>query len=118
MSSNSARPTGRRTTDLAEPLSVVLREPRRKRALSTLVSEAGRTSFEDLAVAVTAFERANGGDAPETPSEEVQVTLYHSHLPKLAEVGLLKDDYDTDGDVELTQRGFEVAAMLEGRRSR
>ena len=112
MRSNPARPTGRRTTDLTEPLSVVLPEPRRRYALSALASAAGRTSFENLAVRVTALERG-GGDEVRAPSEEVEVTLYHCHLPKLAEVGLVKDDYETDGDVELTQRGFECADLLE-----
>ena len=102
------------TTDLAEPLSTVLDEPRRRYALSVLASgSARRTAFEELAVGVTAFERVNGDDeAPDAPSEEVEVTLYHCHLPKLADADLIEDDYATDGHVTLTETGLECAEVL------
>ena len=100
------------TTELAEPLSVVLAEPRRRYALSVLASGERRTSFEELAVGVTAFERANDDRIPAAPSEEVEVTLYHCHLPKLEEAGLVEEEYDTDGDVVLTERGLECAEAL------
>ena len=108
------------TTELAEPLSVVLAESRRRYALSVLASGERRTSFEELAIGVTAFERANGDSrTPDAPSEEVEVTLYHCHLPKLEEAGLVEEEYDTDGDVVLTERGLECAEALGvGRRGR
>jgi hypothetical protein len=113
MSSSPPAPTYS-TTDLAEPLSVVLAEPRRRYALSVLASGPEcRTSFEDLAIGVTAFERANADDeTPDAPSEEVEVTLYHCHLPKLEEVGLVEPDYDPDGHVALTEMGLECAEAL------
>lgn len=114
MSSSQSASSTYSTTDLAEPLSVVLAEPRRRYALSVLASGSGRrTAFEDLAVGVTAFERVNADDeAPDAPSEEVEVTLYHCHLPKLAEADVVEDDYDTDGHVALTETGLECADAL------
>lgn len=102
------------TTDLAEELSTVLADPRRKYALSVLA--AGSTpaaSFEELAIGVTAFERAgHDGEGPEAPSEEVEVTLYHCHLPMLEEAGLVEAGYADGDEVRLTETGLECAAAL------
>lgn len=114
MSSSQSASSTYSTTDLAEPLSVVLAEPRRRYALSVLASGSGRrTAFAELAVGVTAFERVNADDeAPDAPSEEVEVTLYHCHLPKLAEADVVEVDYDTDGHVALTETGLKCADAL------
>jgi hypothetical protein len=99
----------------------VLAESRRQYILSVLASGSDRrTTFEDLAIGVTAFERANADDeTPDAPSEEVEVTLYHCHLPKLEEAGLVEPDYDPDGHVALTETGLECAdALGVGRRGR
>ena len=91
----------------------MLADPRRRYALSVLAAASRRrTTFEELAVGVTAFERADEGDLAETPSQEVELTLYHCHLPKLAEAGLIEADYDTDGDVALSEKGRECADVL------
>lgn len=96
---------------MAEQLSVVLAEPRRRHVLSVLSSGRDhRSSFEELAIAVTAFERVADG-APDEPSSEVEISLYHCHLPKLAEVGVIRDDY-REGEVTLTRTGRECADVL------
>lgn len=112
MSTNPSQWTTRPDADLAEPLSVILSAPRRHHVLAALAARPGRSSsFDDLAVAVTAFERAGADDAPDESSSEVAVTLHHCHLPKLAEAGVVEDDYD-EGEVALTERGRECAAVL------
>lgn len=113
MSTNPSQWTTRPDTDLAEPLSVVLSNPRRHHVLTALAARPDRaSSFDDLAVAVTAFERAGGGDGdPGDSSSEVAVTLHHCHLPKLAQAGVVEDGYD-EGEVALTERGVECAAAL------
>lgn len=113
MSSNPSRPTTRPTSDLAEPLSVVLAKQRRHHVLTALAARPGRSSsFDDLAVAVTAFDRVGRTDeSPADSSSEVAVTLHHCHLPKLAEVGIIEDGYDED-EVALTERGVECAKVL------
>ena len=112
MSTNPSQWTTRADTDLAEPLSVILSDPRRHRVLTTLAARPDRsTSFDDLAVAVTTFERASGDGTPGESSSEVAVTLHHCHLPKLAEAGVVEDGY-TEGEVALTERGVACAAAL------
>lgn len=113
MSSNPTRVTARPSTDVEERLSVVFGAPRRQYALTVLASGSGRPMLlEDLAMAVTAFERLENDErVPDEPSEEVEITLYHCHLPKLAEAGLIEDDY-TDGEVELTREGVNCASIL------
>ena len=113
MSTNPSQWTTRPDTDLAEPLSVVLADSRRRHVLTALAARPDRaSSFDDLAVAVTAFERTGPDDAdPGDSSSQVAVTLHHCHLPKLADVGLVEDDYD-EGEVALTERGLECAAAL------
>ena len=117
MSSNPSRPTIRPTTDLAEPLSVVLANPRRHHVLSALAARPGRSaSFDDLVVAVTAFDRVGRtDDSPGDSSTEVAVTLHHCHLPKLAEAGIIEDGYDEE-EVALTDRGVECARALRAGR--
>ena len=112
MSSNPSQWTTRPDTDLAEPISVVLSDPRRHHVVSALAARPGRsTSFDDLVVAVTTFERTGPDADPGESSSEVAVTLHHCHLPKLAKAGVVGQGYD-EGEVELTERGIECAAAL------
>jgi len=113
MQPNPSHSTAPTATDLAEPLSVVLSDPRRRRVLRVLASNsARRTSFDDLATAVSAFEQPQRDDAPGAAASEVEVTLYHCHLPKLAEAGLIKEGYQ-DGPVALTETGLKCARILD-----
>jgi hypothetical protein len=100
-------------TEMNERLSVVLGAPRRQYALSVLASGSGRPMvFEDLALAVTAFEHLERNEpVPDEPTNSVEISLYHCHLPKLAAAGLVEDDY-ADGKVELTREGVNCAAVL------
>lgn len=112
MRSNPSRPTTRTTTDLADPLSMILANRRRYHVLTALASGADRpSSFDDLAVAVTAFERVGRNDHPSDSSDEVAISLHHCHLPKLADTGVLEYDRD-DGAVSLSERGVECAKAL------
>ena len=112
MSTNHSQWTTRPDGDLAEPLSVVLSDPRRQHVLTALAARPDRSSsFDDLAVAVTAFERAGVDSAPSESSAEVAVTLHHCHLPKLADAGVIEAEFD-DGEVALTETGIECAAAL------
>lgn len=113
MRSDHSRPTPRQTTELADPLSVVLSAPRRHRALRALATDGDdATSFDDLVVAVTAFERVSAiGDEPKETSDEVAISLHHCHLPKLAGAGIVEAVGD-DG-VRLTERGRKCARALD-----
>ena len=112
MRSNPSRPTIRPTTDLADPISMILADRRRRHVLTALASGADRdSSFDDLAVAVTAFERVGRSGSPSDSSSEVAISLHHCHLPKLADAGVLEYDRDAEA-VSLTERGVECARAL------
>lgn len=83
-----------------------LADERRRAALLVLEERADAMERTDLARAVAARER--GGDPSSGAVEEVSATLYHVHLPKLADAGLV----DTDGET-VTYRGHpELPADL------
>lgn len=108
--------TNREPSD-QEPLSQdlvfdLLSSPRRRFVLYYLRSETESMQLTDLADEVAAWEY-------ETPVEELTeqerkrayVSLYQTHVPKLAEAGLI--DYDTDsGTIRLTDRIHEVDEYL------
>jgi hypothetical protein len=66
---------------------------RRRRLLSLLWEEDGAWTVEELA---TRLATAESDAATETPPEErleaVRIELYHTHLPKLAELGVVEYD--------------------------
>lgn len=104
---------GRRTIrgsgPVPEGLSVALADPLRTHVLFALATGAGPMSFDDLAVAVAAYEALRTEDSPTT--DDVAVDLYHRHLPKLRDAGLLEDADAVDG-VELTAAGAGCARRL------
>jgi hypothetical protein len=113
MCSKRSNRSSRSTDDLAEQLSTVLADPRRRHVLSALTSRTRhRSSLDDLAATVTAFECVKADDeSPNPTNAEVEVSLYHCHLPKLAEVGIVRDDY-LEEDINLTERGLNCANIL------
>ncbi|MFC6963398.1 DUF7344 domain-containing protein [Halocatena marina] len=100
-----------------EPLSQdlvfdLLSSPRRRFVLYYLRSESESMQLTDLADEVAAWEY-------DTPVEELTeqerkrayVSLYQTHVPKLAEAGLI--DYDTEsGTIRLTDRASDVDEYL------
>jgi len=71
----------------------LLSSPQRRRALSVLLERPDEpVSLEALAAAV-ARRDADDGDGAMTPGP-VAATLWHSHLPKLAEFGVVSIDAD------------------------
>lgn len=81
-----------RIDESGEAVATLLAEPRRVRVLS-LLREAGPLPLEDVARAVAEAEAAD--DEPtEGDVTSVAVSLHHSHLPKLAAVGVL--EYDSE----------------------
>lgn len=87
-----AEGTGNRVTDADsshECFRVLLGNPRRRRILEVL-TDHGETTLRALTTRVTALERGVPPDAvTERQRREVAISLYHLHLPKLAEIGLL-----------------------------
>lgn len=88
----------------ADDLMKVLANERRRQTLRALWDADGAVSLADIADEIARRERASAGDAP-GDSERVQIALYHVHLPKLADAGLVMV---LDGD-EWTRMIFTAA---------
>lgn len=87
---------------------------RRRYLLYTLVNERSEQTLSELATNIVAWERDKPID--EVTDEErrrVHVSLYHSHIPKLADLGIL--EYRESEDVIVRARNTEqVKGVLDG----
>ena len=91
----------------------VLSHPRRRYLCYALLEDAV-WSLHDLAEAVAAWEHTDG---PETPTDQrhraVYVSLYHAHVPKLVEEGVLLFDESTE-TVAPGENATQVLLALRG----
>ena len=105
------------TGDADDPLPVdlifdALSNERRQRALIHL-QRVERTTLGDLAEHVAAWENNTtiGSVARETRSR-VYTGLYHSHVPRLADMGIVEYDRETDM-VSLTSKADAIVPYLD-----
>ena len=81
---------------------------RRRRALCRELGDAaGPRPLDDLALALAAGERDDDADPTNYGWEKLYAALYHRHVPKLAELAVLRFDPD-EGTVAAGDR-FPVA---------
>ena len=74
----------------------LLADRRRRFALAYLADAAdGAVTFEALAEAVAARECEGSGVVPDDRRTDVEVSLHHNHLPRLADAGLVEYDRGT-----------------------
>lgn len=83
----------RSLTDLYDALA----NDRRRTTLATLTEVESPVEGETLARYVAEAEQEPEDGIPEETVERIHATLYHVHLPRLAETGLVT--YDPDRDV-------------------
>jgi predicted transcriptional regulator len=88
----------------------LLAERRRRHVCALLGRRAPRT-LDDLASAVAAREAGSEGAVTAEHRERVKLSLYHVHLPRLAEAGVVAFDRDA-GRVARGEAAAEVAATL------
>lgn len=82
-------------------LSVILSDERRRHATAALSRADDPLSLEELTAAVAMRERDESDEPRPELRQSVRISLYHVHLAKLDEVGVVR--YEDDGDrVELT----------------
>lgn len=87
-----------------------LAHARRRRVLAYLRDEQRAVPVEHVATYVATAETTGNSDAPYTA---VEMSLYHVHLPKLIDAGLLLwADPDRRDAVRLTALGEELPTML------
>jgi hypothetical protein len=95
----------------------VLASPRRRYVLANLQRCTEPTKIEDLARDVCAWELGcDPGELPEGREDPIRVSLYHSHVPKMVDAGLLvyEGDRQTVSATEaaLKLRNLEHLPML------
>lgn len=75
----------------------LLSSPRRRRVVRYLLLNDGEVSSGTLVDAIAALEAAPGSDSPETGDRKsVYVSLRQTHLPRLAEAGVVEYDPEED----------------------
>lgn len=67
---------------------------RRRRALQLLVATDHSLTLADLATEIARTEQEPGGPLTEAQVDQIRITLYHLHIPKLADTGIVTYDPD------------------------
>lgn len=99
----------------SDPTSRLFRiaaDERRRLALGCL-AEHGRLSLPDLADELA--EEEHGTAIADVPAEDVTRTyfdLYHRHVPRLSDAGLVRYEQDRDL-ISITDRGQQFAGWLD-----
>lgn len=90
-----------------------LGHPRRRYLCYTLLEET-EWSLADLATKIVSWENdIPEQEVTENQQERVYVSLYHSHVPKLADEGVITFD-DVDETVTPAENAEQTLAALEG----
>ncbi|WP_254274290.1 DUF7344 domain-containing protein [Haloarcula marina] len=90
----------------------ILSSPRRRYVLYFLRTEPNPIQLTDLAEHVAAWENDTTVEELSTQQRKrVYVSLYQTHLPKLAESGLVEYDEDS-GEVSIAQKASEIDPYL------
>lgn len=90
----------------------VLSSARRRYVLYYLREHGGKAEVTELATQIAAWEYDRDvDDLTSQQQKRVYVSLYQTHIPKLADIGIV--DYDQDaGVVEMTDRAEDVEAFF------
>jgi len=90
----------------------ILSSPRRRYVLYFLRTEPNPIQLTDLAEHVAAWENDTTVEELSTQQRKrVYVSLYQTHLPKLAESGLVNYD-DESGEVSIAPKATEIDPLL------
>ena len=91
-----------------------LGHPRRRYLVYTLSKGGDEQTLNEIARHLAAWEQDVRTDAvAEEDRRRVHASLYHSHVPKLADLGII--EYETDGDIIIRASNIEqVETVLDG----
>ncbi|WP_225335557.1 DUF7344 domain-containing protein [Halomicrobium urmianum] len=99
--------------DRQDGLFDVLSDPQRRFALQYLRGASGSVTVGELVTELVAWEVGRPvSERTSVDRSAVEIALVHTHLPKLAEAGLVSYDA-AEGSVALADRTDEVRAQLE-----
>lgn len=87
---------------------------RRRYLLYTLANERSEETLSELATNIVAWEQDKpAGEVTDEERRRVHVSLYHSHIPKLADLGIV--EYREGEDIIVRARNTEqVKGVLDG----
>lgn len=91
----------------------ILSSPRRRYVLYYLRTKEGPVQLTDLAEEVAAWE--NDTEPPDITEQErkrVYVSLYQTHIPRLAQAGLINYDKDS-GQITLAKKAASIDQYLD-----
>ena len=95
----------------AEQVYAILANERRRRAIEQLGSVGGTVSVNELSTLVAARETGET-PPPKRCRESVYTSLVQTHLPKLADAGVIAYDRETQ-TIELSRRARDVRLYTE-----
>jgi DNA-binding transcriptional ArsR family regulator len=95
----------------AEQVYAILANERRRRALEQLGSAGGAVTVHELSTLVAGRETGES-PPPKRSRESVYTSLVQTHLPKLAELGVIEYDRETQ-TIELSRHARDVALYTE-----
>lgn len=91
-----------------------LAHPRRRYLLYTLLGHDSGASLSDLATNIAAWEHDTPpAEVSAEARERVEVALYHAHIPKLVDLGVVTYDADTR-IVTPAANATQVGVVLDG----
>lgn len=118
--SNQSHSTVRADTTTGTPLQPstgvfdALAHTRRRVMLSILVERQRPISEHDLVTQIAAYEQEKSlVDVTNEEQREIQISLYHCHLPKLEDLGMIERDSDEGTIVAKISFDFELTALLD-----
>lgn len=85
----------------------------RRYLVSTLVNGGNEATLSELSTKIASWELDKSeNEVTDAERESIYISLYHSHIPKLADLGVL--DYEEEGDIIVQAKNTEqVQAVLE-----
>lgn len=103
--------TSRATTFSDETIAELLADRRRRYLLRALRNAGNEVALAELAHKIAAWETEQSvADVSEATVERVHLSLYHNHVPRFADAGLV--EYDADADAAaLTDDGAALVPL-------
>jgi hypothetical protein len=88
-----------------------LGHPRRRYLIYALSTRANDETLTEIARKLTAWEQdVRADEVSEEDRRRVHASLYHSHVPKLADLGII--EYETDENIIIRASNIEQVEMV------
>lgn len=95
-----------------DTILALLNDQRRRHAVAVLAEREPPTALRDLAADIAVLE-ADQNDGSADATDNIALTLHHSHLPKLDDAGVV--DYDAEANAVTAARPEALSSFFEAR---